>query len=278
MKQAKKIKCLCKIAKKETLRYNKIGGKMNKQKQLTVARGIFAFLVFIAFGVIIVTEKAGDLLIPRAKEKMETYLSENYSSIKGSLILNKVTYKNLKYKAKVTSKKNKNHFFYIYYSKRKTTDTYKKDYLKGNQLLKSIKINLNKEIKTKTNISTNVEIISDLDKYTKKVQERIITEENLSTLKFYYIKKELLIENWTTKEITQEITSLINSINSKNITPKYYEITITNKEDITESIKISNLTEKFLTNKYQEQIINDIINDSNSLILKQNKITYKYLN
>lgn len=251
---------------------------MNKQKQLTIARGVFAFLVFVAFGVIIVTEKAGDLLIPKVKNKMEIYLSENYSNIKDNLIIDNITYKNLKYKAKVISQKNKDHFFYIYYSKRNITDTYKNDYLKGNQLLKKIKQNLNKEIKNKTNISTKTEIISDLNKYTDKVQERIIQEENLSQLKFYYIKKELLIESWTVKDISQEIEFFINSINSKNITPKYYKITITNKEDITQSIEISNLTEKFLTNKYQEQIINDIINDSNSLILKQNKITYKNLN
>lgn len=251
---------------------------MNKQKQLTIARGIFAFLVFVAFGVIVVTEKAGGILIPKAKEKINTYLRDNYSSIKDSLTISNVTYENAKYKAKVTSKKNKNHFFYIFYSKRKMTDTYEKDYLDGNQLFKNIKKNLETEIKNKTNLSLEVETISNLNEYTEKVQERIIKEENLSCLKFYYLKKELLIENWNALSISKEITTLINSIYSKNFTPKYYEITITNKKDITESIEISNLTEEFLTNKYQEQIINDIINNSNSLILKQNKITYKYLN
>lgn len=251
---------------------------MNKQKQLTIARGIFAFIVFVAFGVIVVTEKAGGILIPKAKEKIETYLSINYGSIKDNLIIKNVTYKNSKYQAKVISKKNKNHFFYVFYSNKKMTDTYKEDYQDGAQLFKKIKNNLNTEIKNKTNISVNTEIISNLNDYTEKVQERIIKEENLSNLKFFYLKKELVIENWTTKAITQEIISLINTINSKNITPKYYEITITNKKDITESIEISNLTEEFLTNKYQEQIISDIINNSNSLILKQNKITYKDLN
>lgn len=251
---------------------------MNKQKQLIFARGVFAFLIFVAFGVIIVTEKAGGVLIPKAKEKMDDYLTENYSSIKDSLILNDVTYKDSTYKAKVTSKKNKNHYFYIYYSMKKITDTYEKDYQNGEQLFKKIKKELTKNIKDKTNINCDIEIISDLDNYTEKVQERLIKEENLSELKFFSLKKELIINNWTAQSISSEIAKLINIINSHNITPKYYEITITNKNDITQSIKISNLTERFLTNKYQEQLINDIINDSNSVILKESKITYKYLN
>ncbi len=251
---------------------------MNKQKQLLIARNIFFFFIFVAFGVIIVTEKAGTLLIPKAKEKINTYININYSSIKDTLSINKITYENSNYKAKVISKKNKNHYFYIYYSKKKITDTYKKDYQNGESLFKNIKKDLATNIKAKTNLSCEIGIISNLDKYTEKVQTRIINEENLLELKFFFIKKELLIDNWSTKTISKEITNFISTINSNNITPKYYKIIITDKNDITKSIEITNLTETFLTNKYQEQIINAIINNSNSLILKQNKITYKYLN
>lgn len=251
---------------------------MNKQKQLTIARGIFVFLVFVAFGVIIVTEKAGGILIPKAKEEITAYINKNYANIKNSLSIANITYENTKYKAKITSTKNKNHYFYIYYSKKKITDTYKKDFQNGKKLFKTIKKSLKKEIKDKTNISCEVEPISNLNEYTKKVQDRLIKQENLTELKFFYLKKELLLTNWNQKNILEEINNLLTTIKSKKITPKYYEITITNKNDITESIRISNLTEDFLNSKYQEQIINDIINDNNSEILKQNKITYKYLN
>ena len=57
------------------------------------------------------------------------------------------------------------------------------------------------------------------------------------------------------------------------MTPKSYTITITNKNDITESIEIKNITKEV-----SKEIINDIINDEKSDLLKENKITYKYLN
>ena len=67
-------------------------------------------------------------------------------------------------------------------------------------------------------------------------------------------------------------------ISSHNITPKYYKFIITNKNDITESFEISNITKDFLSNPYNNHIINDILNNNNSNIIKENNIKYKYLN
>jgi len=249
---------------------------MKEQKKLIIGRGIFAFIVFVCLGVIVVTEKSGEYLIPRAKEKMNSYLEEKYKD--EQLYLENVTYKASTYKGKVLSIKNKNHYFYVYYTNKKITDTYKKDYLEGKNLLNYTENKLKKTIKEKVGITCNIEIITKLNTFTEKVQERIITEDNLLSLKFYNIKKELLIDSWTDKEILKEITNFIKNIKSQNITPKYYKITITNKKDITNSIEISNLTEGFLNEEYQYQIINAIINKSNEKLLKQKNITYKYLN
>ena len=46
---------------------------------------------------------------------------------------------------KVTNKLNKNHYFYITYSNKKITDTYKEDYLEGRTLLTKTSNNLEKK-------------------------------------------------------------------------------------------------------------------------------------
>ena len=172
---------------------------------------------------------------------------------------------------KVESKENKHHYFYINYYNKKITDTYKKDYIEGKNLLNYIKKKLKKDINTKTNINCDVEITSTLDKYTNIVREKIIKEDNLLELKFYIIKKELIIDKWDEETITNKINNFLS--NFTDITPKSYTITVTNKDDITESIEIKNITKEV-----SKEIINDIIKDEKSDLLKENKITYKYLN
>lgn len=242
---------------------------MNKQKKLSFERGIFVFIVFILLGVIVVTEKFGSIMIPKATKKINNYIEEKYKNI--DLKTNEVTFKNTTYTMKVESKENKHHYFYINYYNRKITDTYKEDYVEGKNLLKHIKKKLKKEINSKTNTNCDIEITSTLDKYTDIVKERIIKEDNLLELKFYIIKKELVIKEWNEENITNSINAFIN--NFTDMTPKSYTITITNKNDITESIEIKNITKEV-----SKEIINDIINDEKSDLLKENKITYKYLN
>ena len=250
---------------------------MKKQNKLLFARTIFLFLIIIIFGIIIFTEKAGGVLIPKAEEKINNYIDKKYKDEKENFILGKVTYKNTTYTMKVTNKDNKKHYFYIKYYHKKITDTYKKDYIEGNTLLTNIKSKLKKDISKKTNTSCEIIINNTLDKYTNTVQKRIIDEDNLLELKFYTIKKEIIIKEWNTKDITKKITDTINTYKNNNITPKNYIIIITNKSDITESIEIT-LTEEFINNSSKEKIIDDIINDKNSLLLKENKIKYKNLN
>ena len=251
---------------------------MNKQKLLQLERSIFVSFLVIIFTIIIVSEKAEVIFLPKIQKKFSSYIENNYSALKESVTIKKPNYKKEKFQAKIVSKENKNHFFYLYYENHKIKDTYQKDYVEGKSLLSHIKKELETEITSETNQSCNITILATLNNYTEQVKERIIEEDNLTQLKFYSIEKEITIDNWTPQNIMQSIITTINSFQKENISPKYYTIIITNKKDITTSIKIENLSENFSKNLQKEQIINDIINDNNSQLLKQNKITYQYLN
>lgn len=242
---------------------------MNKQKKLLLERSIFILIIFVALGVIVVTEKFGNLMTPKVTKKMNTYIEEKYKDL--DINTNEVTFKNTTYTMKVESKENKHHYFYINYFNRKITDTYKKDYVEGKNLLDYLKKKLKKEINKKTNTNCDIEITSTLDKYNDIVRDRIIKEDNLLELKFFIVKKELVIDNWDEENITNKINNFLDKFT--DITPKSYTIIITNKSDPTESIEIKNITDNI-----SKEIISDIINDKKSDLLKENKITYKYLN
>ncbi len=250
---------------------------MNQQTKLILGRGIFFLIIFVCLGVIVVTEKASGLLVPKVKDKMIDYLNTNYDSIKDQVTTEDPIYENMKYTMKVTSKKNENYYFYLYYQNKTITDSYQKDYVQGNTLLKKIKKDLEIQINEKTDQTCTVLIPSSLDDYTSIVQERIIKQENLLELKFYNIRKEFTIKNWKEEEIVKEIVDLIETNKKNDITPKNYIIQITNQQDITESFQI-NLTEEFLEIEEKQEIIHDIINNENTDLLKQYKIKYKALN
>ena len=251
---------------------------MKKEKRLLFARSIFVFFIIIIFTIIIINEKGGELFLPKVEKKFNDYLKNNYASLTDSISINNITYKNKNYKTKIAFKENEHLYFYLYYSNHQIKDTYQKDYVEGKSLLSHIKKELQHNIKDKTNINCNIIILTTLNNYTEQVKKRIISENNLTQLKFYTIEKEIVIKSWDSKTITKEISNLIETFKRRNITPKAYNITITNHQDITNSIIIENLTEQFTTNIQNEQIINDILNDNTSKLLKQNKITYKYLN
>lgn len=239
---------------------------------LLLGRGIFLIFIIIAFGLIIVNEKKGEILKGKVEKEINNYIETNFSNL--NLEKEKIEYKDNIFKQKLSHKNNKNHYFYIVYSNKEITDTYKKDYEEGNKLLNIETNKIKKEIKEKTSIECDVLPTNKLNEYNTLTQEKIINSE-FDNLKYYYIKKELVIDKWEENEINNQITSLINKISSNNFTPKYYNITIIDKNDITKSIEINNLTEEYLNNPESVQIIRDILNNNNSELLKKNKITYK---
>ncbi len=251
---------------------------MKQDKKLTLYMAIFFLIIFVSFGVIITTEKLAPYSIPKIDKKLNNYLKENYPNILEEVNIKDTIYKNTVYTLKVVSKENKNLYFTINYQNKKITDTYKKDYLEGNTLLTKITKKLEKNINKISKEKITIEIPRKLNDFSTQVRKRLIEEKDLSTLKIYNINLDLEVEEFSSEKIENCITTNIEKLNSKNITPKSYNITITNKSDITESVKINNITEELVKSSSFKSGINDIINNKESDILNKYNITYKYLN
>ncbi len=248
---------------------------MHKQRRLLYGQALFAILIIVAFGLIIINEKKTVLLMPKVQEKLDNYIEEKYSDL--DINKSKITMKNDKYMMKLTSNDNKNLYFYVTYKNDKITDTYKKDYLEGNSLLNKIKKDLENDILKNLKLKTKVEIDTKLNDFTEQIQEKIF-KEDIKKLKIYHLEFNITINKWDKENITKDINSMINIIYSNDYNPKYINITITNNDDITESYKINNLTKEFTNNKSNTEIIDDIINNKETDILKENKISFDKLN
>lgn len=235
-------------------------------------------LVFVTFGVIIVTEKLAPYYTNKVEKKLTAYLKESHADIKENLNISKVTYDKTKYQMKVTSKENKYLYFYIFYKNKKITSTYNSDYLEGNSLFNKLEKNLKQKIKKETSLETEVSMNTTLNKYTKVIQQEIIKNKKIHNLKVYNITLDLIVSAITTQELTTQLTKINQKLNTNNITPSYYNITYTDKQDITNALEIKNLSKEIIESSSFPRIIDDIINKTESDILKTNKITYHYLN
>lgn len=247
---------------------------MNEGQKLTLQMSIFFLISFVLLGTLVIKEKQNILFLPKIETSITNYISEKYKNL--DINKSKVTEENNVFTMKVTNKNNKNHYFYISYSKKEISDTYKTDYLEGKTILTHLSNKLEKDIENKTNKKYKVTFDNTLNNYSDKVQNKII-EENINDLKIYTIEKEMAT-TWDINTITNKISDTMTTLEKNNFTPKNYTITITNINDITNSIKIYNLKSSLLENNKLSIIINDIINEKQSSILKENKITYEYLN
>ncbi len=185
---------------------------MNKQKRLTLGMTIFTFIIFVAFGSIIVTEKAAIIMAPKIDKKINTYLHDKYSKEMVDLKIGKTKYKNTKFYTKVTDRLNKHHYFYVYYQNKKITDTYKKDYIEAKSFMNHISNVIKQEIKEKTKKDYNIKMTNTYNNYTTMVQEKILKEENLSELRIYIIEDDLTIDNFNKESITKEIINYIEEL------------------------------------------------------------------
>ena len=250
---------------------------MNKEQQkLKLQMFVFAIFIFVSFGIIIIKEKSSTILIPKVEEKMNTYLNEKYNE--NELNKSKVTYKTPKYIMKVSDNNNKYHYFYIYYQNKKITDTYKKDYIEGNTLLKHTEKSIQEKINNKTNNNYKITIEKKLNDFSEEIQNNVINEIKLEENRIYNIEREYKINKITKENISKIIKEEITSIENNNIRPRTYKFIFTDKNDIANSIEISNITYKFLNNQSLNEIINDIINDNNSKLVKNAGLEYRYLN
>ena len=247
---------------------------MNEGKKLTIQMALFFLVTFVLFGTIIIKEKQNIIFLPKIENSISKYMNDTYQDL--SLEKDKVTEENNVFTMKVKNIKNKNHYFYIKYSNKKITDTYKTDYLEGKTILNHLSTKLEKDIYKETNITYKVSFDNKFNNYSEKVQ-KLLLEENIKTLKVYTIEKEITT-SWEINNITKILTDTMTTLEKKQFTPKNYTFIITNEKDITQSVKINNIKSSLINENKLQIIISDIINNNKSNILAENKITYEYLN
>lgn len=246
---------------------------MKQDKKLILGMALLFLITFVSFGTIVVTEKLAPFFTDKIKTKFETYIEKNYKDDKNNLTIGKITYKNQQYKAKISNKKNKNWYFYITYQNKKIKDTYKEDYLEGKTLLTSIERKIEKKVKDELNQKLTITFPLTLNKYTNQIKENLISN-NLKEIKTYDITLTITTPTLTTENINKELEKRIQELYQIDIYPNHYTIKINSKD---EKLTITNLTEKTMKKEYRTQIINDIINNTNSNIIKENNITYNYV-
>ncbi len=250
---------------------------MKKQKRLTIYMAIFSFFLFICFGIIIVTEKLAPYFVPKIDEKLNTYLEKNYSEKLAEWSIKKTVYKNTIYQMKVTSKENKNLYFTVKYQNKKISDTYQEDYIEGKTLLTTLSNNLEKKLEEKYKDSYHIKTLSTWNNYNKTTQEKILKNNTIEDVPIYTLEKEIVTE-WTAENMVESILTLHKTLKKDNITPKNYNLTITDKAKVKNSIKIVNLSSSIVESTQLTKILNDILNNSQSEILKTNHISYQILN
>ena len=116
--------------------------------------------------------------------------------------------------------------------------------------------------------------MTPLNQFTSEVKSLLLKEENLKTLKIYTLEKEIKVSDFTPTTIITSINNLVLSNVKKEISPKNYTLTLTNSNDITQSIKIENL---ILPNHALGEIITGILTNDKTIETKYN-IKYSYLN
>lgn len=247
---------------------------MKQDKKLMLGMTLLFLITFVFFGTLIVTEKLAPLYTNKVKEKFTAYLTKKYKN-NNEFTLEKVTYTHQKYEAKVTNKENEDLYFTITYKDKKITDTYKKDYLEGHTLLNKLEKTLEKDIKDYLNQEVKITFPLTLNKYTKTVKKDLL---NANPKKTNMYDISLTIKSVIDQtEITNKITTLNNELKSLNIIPNHYNITINSKND-NDKLTIHNLTQKTIEKNILFQITSDIITNKESNLLKNNNITYEYIN
>lgn len=247
---------------------------MKQDKKLMLGMTLLFLITFVFFGTLIVTEKLAPLYTNKVKEKFTAYLTKKYKN-NNEFTLEKVTYTHQKYEAKVTNKENEDLYFTITYKDKKITDTYKKDYLEGHTLLTKLEKTLEKDIKDYLNQEVKITFPLTLNKYTKTVKKDLL---NANPKKTNMYDISLTIKSVIDQtEITNKITTLNNELKSLNIIPNHYNITINSKND-NDKLTIHNLTQKTIEKNILFQITSDIITNKESNLLKNNNITYEYIN
>ena len=123
---------------------------------------------------------------------------------------------------------------------------------------------LAKAIISKQYPDININFTKKLNQYNSSVRKKLIHNDNINALNIYNISVTLTATQFTKNELISLLTKLNNYVNKENYNPKYYNITISNKNNITEELEIKKLQKKFITTNLEE-IISGIINNDESI-------------
>lgn len=255
---------------------------MEKQQQnLILQMGIFFLIVILALGLIVISEKKKEIIIPKVEKKLKEYIYENYSN--ENLKQSKIIYNKKKeiYTIKAENKQNNDLYFYINYNykKKNITTSYKKDYIEGYSLTKNIENNLNKQLENNlkkqppTFKNINITYNTKLSETTKNIKEELLNKNY--NLPLYTINLEDNVSELTKEILINKIKTINNYFENIKFIPKDYNITLNNKSIPTKSININ--IEKQHINNNLEAICTLIINNNKDELKKYN-IKYKYLN
>lgn len=241
---------------------------MNEKTKLTLSMGILYLLIILTFGLIIINEKKETYLKPKITKKITNYIKEKYPNQK--FTYSKIIFLKNKYSMKISHPKNKNLYYTVTYQNKKITDTYKKDYLEGKTLTNYITKKLNKEINL-TNYNINITYNIKLNKCTDNIKNELINNNYYLPLYTINVKKEITNNN----QIKNILLDLNNTSKSINITPKNYNITLSNKTTPSKSINL--IIEPSIIDNNLDEVITLITNNDKTTLKKYN-VTYSYLN
>lgn len=243
---------------------------MKQDKKLMLGMTLLFLITFISLGTLVTTEKLAPFYTEKIETRINEYLEKNYQEEINDFELGKITYKNTKYQAKVRNKENKDLYFTIIYQNKKITDTYEEDYKEGKTLLKTYKKELEQEISKKINQEVQITFPLTLNKYTQETREKIINKKIDNTIYniAFTLNTKLDIEH-----IIEKITEISTLLRQENITPNTYEITIKDQDT---KLQISNITQSVLEKNALTEIINAIMNNEESNLIKEHNITYQY--
>lgn len=247
---------------------------MNEKTKLTLYMGMFYLIVILLLGLIIISEKKEEYIKPKVKKKMITYLEEKYNlEDRKNFKYQKITQNNKKYSMRVSHKKNKHLYFTVTYQRKKITDTYKKDYLEGKTLNNYMQKVMNKKLKEKlqNNEKINITYNTKLNNCTEEVKNELLKENK--NLPLYTVNITEKIEDLVT--IKTILKTIHQKIKKLNLTPKNYNITLTNNTNITQSLKII-IEPNTIENNLDE--ISTLIESNDLASLKKYHVEYTNLN
>ncbi len=228
------------------------------KNRLTLYMGMLYLFVILSFGLIIINEKKP----LQIEKRLNSYVKENY---KEEFNTSKIKKKDKSYYIKLSNKKNKHLYFYVYYKDKKIISTYDNDYKEGKTLNNYMSKYQSKKLRNK---NYKIKYETKLNNYTKSVKEKIINGNYDVPVYTIYVEE-------TYTDLYTKLNEINTYINTIKLTPKNYNITLENKENIKESINIK-ISSDIMNSSLDKVVLS--INNNDKLTLNKLNVKVKYLN